>query len=133
MRLRIRFLNLVAIGLSLQTGIAFAQESTPQMGTLTKDTVDQLGYGGARFDLALMRAVPSLLDQKPIMQYFIALNNCHNREVGRALQNELDYPKLAAYYQPRAQEILNALAAVCEDCCASRGESRSKHWLGDME
>lgn len=61
---------------------------------------------GVRFDVNYLRLNPAALRDKALMQYFIALNNCNDRDVERRLSNELDYPSLAEYYGPRAAQIL---------------------------
>jgi hypothetical protein len=76
---------------------------------LHADDLEHLDNGAVHFDLAAMRAHPELLAQKSVMQYFIALNNCNDTSVQRALQNELDYPALVKVYQPKAAEILAGL------------------------
>jgi hypothetical protein len=68
-----------------------------------------MNNGTVRFDLNAMRVNPGLLQQKPVMQYFIALNNCNDSSLERALQNELDYPALAKFYSAKAAEILAGL------------------------
>lgn len=60
-------------------------------------------------DLNLLRLRPQLLDDKLFMPYFIALNNCHDQNVAKMLENELDYPDLAADYKAHAAEILSAV------------------------
>jgi hypothetical protein len=82
-------------------------------GILDAAAVNKFGKGGAlRLDLNLLRLDPALLDQKFFMRYFIALNNCNDQHVAQMLDNELDYPDLAALYQPKAQPILNRLPMV---------------------
>ncbi len=68
-----------------------------------------MNNGTVRFDVNAIRLDPSLLENKFVMQYFIGLNNCHDRGVERSLQNELDYPALAKYYRDNAAAILSAL------------------------
>ncbi|HKT48262.1 MAG TPA: hypothetical protein VJP87_12120 [Candidatus Acidoferrales bacterium] len=84
-------------------------KSAPGHGILTADELSAFGNGTVPLDLISMRFHPELLAQKPVMQYFIALNNCHDSSVERALQNELDYPALASFYSAKAQEILAGL------------------------
>jgi hypothetical protein len=79
-------------------------------GILDAAGLEKLGKGAAiRLDLNLLRLEPELLDQKLYMRYFIALNNCTDQNVAKMLDNELDYPDLAALYQPKAAEILGGL------------------------
>ncbi len=78
-------------------------------GILQASELETMQNGTVRSDLNAFRLNPSLLDQKAVMQYFIGLNNCHSRDIGRALQNELDYPALATFYKSKAAEILSAL------------------------
>lgn len=78
--------------------------------TLQESELEQMNNGTVRFDLSAMRVDPQLLEQKPVMQYFIALNNCNDSAIERALQNELDYPALASFYRGKAAEILSGLS-----------------------
>jgi hypothetical protein len=78
-------------------------------GILAAQDLERLENGPVPFDIAAMRLNPGLLRQKPVMQYFIALNNCNDSTVQRALQNELDYPALADFYSAKAEEILSGL------------------------
>lgn len=76
---------------------------------LQPSELEQLNNGTVHFDLNFIRVHPNLLQEKPVMQYFIALNNCNDSTVERALQNELDYAALASFYGGRAAEILAGL------------------------
>ncbi|WP_446744140.1 hypothetical protein [Silvibacterium acidisoli] len=78
-------------------------------GILHVDDLDRLENATLRFDLNAMRSAPALLEQKPVMQYFIAVNNCRDSAVQRSLQDELDYPELARFYSAKAPEILSGL------------------------
>jgi hypothetical protein len=78
-------------------------------GVLRAEDLERIGNAGLRFDLNAIRFDPKLLEQKPVMQYFIALNNCDDLGVQRALANELDYPALASFYSAKAAEILASL------------------------
>jgi hypothetical protein len=118
-----RILFFAVVCLCLPFPAALAQETTPQYGTLNKDTMEKLGNGPVRFDLALFRLAPSLLDNKANLSYFIALNNCDDKRIGKMLQNELDYPTLAAFYRPKAQEILDALQPYYVGFAEFRGPS----------
>ena len=64
------------------------------------------------------------------MQYFIALNNCNDRNMERAIYNELDYPALAAFYRSEASGILNALPKIITDVALYRfiGGQQSGAW-----
>jgi hypothetical protein len=73
-----------------------------------------------RFDVNYLRLNPAALNEKAVMKYFIALNNCNHRDVERALFNELDYPALAAFYKPRAAGILAALPRTITDVAFDR-------------
>jgi hypothetical protein len=87
-----------------------ATASRFKYGILDETGLDKLGHGAAiRLDLNLLRLSPELLDQKHYMQYFIGLNNCKDKNVAKMLNNELDYPDLVAFYQPKEHEILNSL------------------------
>jgi hypothetical protein len=106
-----------ALGTSPQTASPRAQPvsaSSPQTpspghGTLQPSELGQMNNGTVRFDLNAIRLKPSLLENKFVMQYFIGLNNCQDRKVEHALQNELDYPALAKYYKDNATAILSSL------------------------
>jgi len=43
------------------------------------------------------------------LKFFIQLNNCNNPQINRLLDNEFEYPKIAAYYKERAPEILSKI------------------------
>jgi hypothetical protein len=75
-------------------------------GILRAEDLGRIGNAALRFDLNAIRFDPKLLEQKPVMQYFIALNNCNDLGVQRALANELDYSALASFYSAKAAEIL---------------------------
>jgi len=92
-----------------QPPAAAPEQSGPGFGILDKDTVDRLGNSTVRLDLNLLRLDPTLLDEKAFMRYFIALNNCRDQSVGKMLDNELDYPKAAAFYKAKAPEILKSV------------------------
>ena len=82
-------------------------------GVLNQSAIDKFGNGAAiRLDLNLFRLMPDLLDDKAYMRYFIALNNCDDKSMAKTLDNELDYPDVAAFYKPKAQEILNNLTVT---------------------
>ena len=87
----------------------------PKYGRLTSDDLQRINQASVRFDVNYFRLNPSTLDQKAVMQYFIALNNCNNPEIGRALANELDYPALAEYYKAKAPAILAPLPRTVRD------------------
>jgi hypothetical protein len=78
-------------------------------GRLTAAELKRIGDPGVRYDLAYIRMNPAILDNKPVMQYFIGLNNCNDQSIQRAIFNELDYPALAAFYKQKAPQILGSL------------------------
>ena len=78
-------------------------------GWLRAEELERMENGAVHLDLAAMRFIPDMLTQKSVMQYFIALNNCHDSGIQRALQNELDYPALASFYGARTKDILAGL------------------------
>jgi hypothetical protein len=87
-------------------------DSTPwdsHYGRLTSGDIQRIDEATVRFDIEYLRLTPAALDQKPVMQYFIALNNCNDSKVERAIFNELDYPELAAFYKSKASQILAPL------------------------
>jgi hypothetical protein len=94
---------------------AASPSSTPaapaaKYAVLQPADLKKFGNGAAlRLDLNLLRLQPQLLDQKPYMRYFIALNNCNDKSIAKMLDNELDYPDLVTFYKPKAQEILSSL------------------------
>jgi hypothetical protein len=71
-------------------------QPNPAGGRLTPEDLKRINDTTVRFDLNYLRLNPAALDQKPVMRYFAALNNCNHRDVERALFNELDYPAVAA-------------------------------------
>lgn len=104
----------VGLAASAQTSI----EAQYNLATLGQDTFDRLAGNDLKFQVAVLRANPSLLDETRIMRYFILINNCHETKdihaqvdprIVKALDNELDYPKISAYYKERAQPILDGL------------------------
>jgi hypothetical protein len=92
----------------------------PRYGRVTKEDLERINDATVRFDVNYLRLNPAALNEKAVMQYFIALNNCNHRDVERALFNELDYPALAAFYKPRAAGILAALPRTITDIAFDR-------------
>ncbi len=103
----------------------------PKFGRMTTADVERINDPTVRFDLNYFRLNPEALDQKPVMRYFIALNNCNNPDIGRASFNELDYPALAAFYKSRAPQILNSLPRTVTDVALYRyiGGDRVNDWV----
>ena len=99
-------------------------------GRLTAEDLQRMNQPTVRFDLNFLRLNPAALDQKPVMQYFIALNNCSDRNIERAIYNELDYPALAAFYRSKASQILNSLPKTVTDVALYRfiGGQQSGNW-----
>ena len=99
-------------------------------GRLTAEEVQRINQTAVRFDVNFLRLNPAALEQKPVMQYFIALNNCNDRNVERAIYNELDYPALAAFYRSKASQILNSLPRTITDVALYRfiGGQKSGNW-----
>lgn len=89
-------------------------------GRITGNDLERINEPTVRFDLNFLRLNPAALDEKPVMQYFIALNNCSQREVERALFNELDYPALAQFYKAKAPQILASLPRTIPDASFDR-------------
>jgi hypothetical protein len=89
-------------------------------GRITNDDLERIKDPTVRFDLNYLRLNPAALDQKPVMQYFVALNNCNQHDVERALFNELDYPALAAFYKSKAAQILAPLPRTITDVSFDR-------------
>lgn len=100
-------------------------------GTLTAEALRQLRNPTVIYDLNYFRLNPTALADKAAMQYFIALNNCNDRAIERAMLNELDYPQLAAYYQANAQRILSALPKSVSDITyyKNMGGYKSNGWI----
>ena len=92
----------------------------PRYGRVTKEDLERINDPTVRFDVNYLRLNPAALNEKAVMKYFIALNNCNHRDVERALFNELDYPALAAFYKPRAAGILAALPRTITDVAFDR-------------
>jgi hypothetical protein len=99
-------------------------------GRLTSEDLQRINQPSVRFDMNFLRLHPAALDQKPVMQYFIALNNCSDRNIERAIYNELDYPALAAFYRSKASQILNSLPRTVTDVALYRfiGGQQSGNW-----
>jgi len=99
-------------------------------GRLTTEDLQRINLPAVRFDMNFLRLNPTALDQKPVMQYFIALNNCSDRNIERAIYNELDYPALAAFYRSKASQILNSLPRTVTDVALYRfiGGQQSGNW-----
>ncbi len=102
----------------------------PRYGHITYADLHRLGSPAVELDLQYFRLNPSALDQKAVMQYFIAVNNCNNREVGRALSNELDYPALAGMYKTNAAQIFASLPQTIDNFAFERfiGGSTDGGW-----
>ncbi len=100
-------------------------------GHISNDDLERINDPTLRFDLNYMRLDPAVLDEKPVMQYFIALNNCNHQDVARAIDNELDYPKLAAFYKAKAAEILASLSRTIPDIAFDRyiGGHQTGNWV----
>jgi hypothetical protein len=94
-------------------GAAPATMSAGSYGVLDPIALRKLGPAPAiRLDLNLLRLKPELLSEKPYMRYFIGLNNCANQKVRGMMDNELDYPDLVSFYQPKTTEILDHLGPL---------------------
>jgi hypothetical protein len=106
-------------------------QPNPAGGQLTPEDLERINDPTVRFDLNYLRLNPAALDQKPVMQYFAALNNCNHRDVERALFNELDYPALAALYKAQAPQILAPLPRTITDVTFDRdiGGHRQGNWV----
>jgi len=100
-------------------------------GHITNDDLERINDATLRFDLNYIRRNPAALDEKPVMQYFIALNNCNHEDIARAIDNELDYPKLAAFYKAKAPDILASLPRTVTDIAFDRyiGGKRQGNWV----
>lgn len=103
----------------------------PRYGRMTSDDLRRINNATVRFDLNYFRLNPAALDQKPVMQYFIALNNCNDLNIERALFNELDYSALAAFYKSKAPQILASLPRTVSDVALYRyiGGHQSGNWI----
>lgn len=99
-------------------------------GRITNEDLARINDPAVRFDLNYLRVNPAALDDKPVMQYFIALNNCGRPDVERALFNELDYPALAAFYRAKAAQILASMPRTITDIAFDRyiGGHQSGNW-----
>ncbi len=117
-------------GLSSAATVPDNTSWNPKYGRLTSAEVQRMDETNVTYDLNYMRLHPEALDVKEVMQYFIALNNCGNTEIERALFNELDYPALAAYYKARAPQILASLPRTVTDVALYRyiGGNRVDNW-----
>jgi hypothetical protein len=105
-------LLIMLFNLCVWSGVsASGQEKSPEPGTLTPEKLAQMGTT-AQLDINLIRLHPEVLENKAFMVYFISLNNCSNRAVQHSLDNELDYPRLAAYYESKEAEIVSALPPI---------------------
>jgi len=63
-----------------------------------------------RLFLNLLRNDPALLNDEAVLKHFMAANNCGNAIAFRKeLNNEFDYPKMAAFYKDQAPEILKGV------------------------
>lgn len=98
------------------------QTSTSNYPTLTADQLRDLVTGS--HDIAFMarmlqiRQHPEELNTATVigkstdLKFFIQLNNCNNPQMNRLLDNEFEYPKIAAYYKERAKEILSEVPST---------------------
>ena len=100
-------------------------------GRMTSEDLHRINDATVRYDLNYFRLSPSALDQRPVLQYFIALNNCDDRNIERALFNELDYPALATFYKSRASQILASLPKTVADVALYRyiDGHKSGNWV----
>jgi hypothetical protein len=107
-----------------------AADRDSHYGRITGDDLERINDTTVRFDLNYLRLNPAALDQKAVMQYFVALNNCSHREIERALYNELDYPALAAFYRAQAAQILAPLSRIIPDVAFDRyiGGNQVGNW-----
>ncbi|HTP34428.1 MAG TPA: hypothetical protein VMJ75_19760 [Candidatus Acidoferrales bacterium] len=110
----------IAFAATAVLAAAIYAQSDPPYGRITKDDLERINDATVRYDLNYLRLNPAALDQKPVMQYFAALNNCNHRDVERALYNELDYPAIAEFYKARAAEILAPLPRTITDVAFDR-------------
>jgi len=97
---------------SQQAGTASVQGY--DLATLNKDSLARIDNVGVRLDLNLFRLDPKFLDALGSMRYFVVLNNCKaagniDQRIVKVLDNELDYPKVSAYYKSRAASTLENL------------------------
>lgn len=65
-------------------------------------------------DLQVIKANPSLLELKHVMQYFITLNELHHptKHGIKSLNNEFDYPKFAEFYRINANKVFDLMPNI---------------------
>lgn len=80
-------------------------------GTISPQQFSEFG-SSVEFDINLVRLYPNILDNPQFMRYFVALNNCGSPQIPQLLNNELDFPQIAAYYKAHAAEIISGLPPI---------------------
>ncbi|MGC2619677.1 MAG: hypothetical protein WA414_11595 [Acidobacteriaceae bacterium] len=95
------------------------QSATGNYPTLTADQMRDLVISS--HDIGLMMRLLQIRDHpeqlstalalgaSTNLKFFIQLNNCNNLQINREINNEFDYPAMAAYYKARAPQILAEL------------------------
>lgn len=83
-----------------------AQGDEEKLHVLTGDELASLDQD-ARLDLIAMRLNRALFDDSKVMKYLILLNNCGGPpDIQGRVNSEFEFPKMAAFYKSRAEEIL---------------------------
>ena len=110
--------SLMAVICLVPLANALAQTSLPPLNVLDRAGWQSIASqrnvaDGFQFSLLAFREVPALLDEKPMMQCFISINNTPTQTanaISRATRNnELLYPEVADFYKPKAAAILKEL------------------------
>lgn len=110
-----RMTLLACVVIWLCESFAIAQAPGPKLAVLDEAGWQAITSRGnfipVQLDLLLLRAQPSLLDDPSFMRYFIMLNQCgappaQQMSVMRSLRSEFDYPSMAAFYKPKAADIV---------------------------
>lgn len=95
------------------------QSSTDSYPTLTADQMRDMAIRSddIAFMVRLMQmrqnaaqlSTAASIGQTTDLKFFVQLNNCDNPQINRLLDNEFEYPKIAAYYMQRVPDALSRI------------------------
>jgi hypothetical protein len=121
---------------------AIAQDSGPKLAVLDQAGWQMITSRGnflpVQLDLLLLRAQPALLDDPSFMRYFIMLNQCgappaQQVSVLRSLRSEFDYPSMAAFYKPKAADIVKVAPDSFTLAMAAPYDQSGHYHLGEWD
>jgi len=87
---------------------AAPQAGGPSFQVLNWQRLETRGeFQGMRLFMNLLRNDPALQNDESVLKHFMAANNCDDAAAfQKELNNEFDYPKMAAFYRAKMPEIL---------------------------